>query len=41
FYQGDLGTALVRECADHGGYLTAQDLADYRVLVRDPLLITG
>ena len=41
FYQGDLGKALVRACADHGGYLTADDLAAYRVLVRDPLLVSG
>ncbi|WP_296993555.1 gamma-glutamyltransferase family protein [Thalassospira sp. UBA1131] len=41
FYQGDLGAALVRGCTEHGGYLTAQDLAGYRVLVRDPLLVSG
>lgn len=41
FYHGDLGRALVQECAGHGGYLTQQDLAAYRVLVRDPLLVTG
>jgi gamma-glutamyltranspeptidase/glutathione hydrolase len=41
FYKGDLGRTLVQECAEHGGYLSAQDLADYRVLVRDPLLVTG
>jgi gamma-glutamyltranspeptidase/glutathione hydrolase len=41
FYQGDIGKALVSACAEHGGYLTAQDLAAYRVLVRDPLLVSG
>jgi gamma-glutamyltranspeptidase/glutathione hydrolase len=41
FYHGDLGHALVRRCQEFGGYLTAEDLAAYRVLVRDPLLVAG
>lgn len=41
FYRGDLGHALVRECKEFGGYLGAGDLAAYRVLVRDPLLVSG
>ncbi|AJD50737.1 gamma-glutamyltranspeptidase / glutathione hydrolase [Thalassospira xiamenensis M-5 = DSM 17429] len=41
FYHGDLGHALVTECREYGGYLTGADLAAYRVLVRDPLLIAG
>ncbi|MEQ8391364.1 MAG: gamma-glutamyltransferase [Thalassospira sp.] len=41
FYHGDLGHALVRECQEFGGYLTAEDLAAYRVLIRDPLLVGG
>lgn len=41
FYHGDLGHALIRECQEFGGYLTAEDLAAYRVLVRDPLLVGG
>ncbi|RCK52332.1 gamma-glutamyltransferase [Thalassospira profundimaris] len=41
FYRGDLAAALVKACAQSGGYLTADDLAKYRVLIRDPLLIRG
>ncbi|WP_430470993.1 gamma-glutamyltransferase [Thalassospira lucentensis] len=41
FYHGDLGDALVRESRASGGYLTRKDLAAYRVLVRDPLLVAG
>ncbi|OKH88900.1 gamma-glutamyltransferase family protein [Thalassospira sp. TSL5-1] len=41
FYRGDLATALIAACAQSGGYLTADDLAKYRVLLRDPLLVRG
>ncbi|PKR55791.1 gamma-glutamyltransferase family protein [Thalassospira marina] len=41
FYRGDLATALVVACAQSGGYITADDLAKYRVLIRDPLLVRG
>ncbi|WP_339862624.1 gamma-glutamyltransferase family protein [Thalassospira alkalitolerans] len=41
FYHGDLGHALVTECREYGGYLSGRDLADYRVLLRDPILIAG
>ncbi|WP_289078369.1 gamma-glutamyltransferase [uncultured Thalassospira sp.] len=41
FYRGDIGHALIRECREFGGYLGADDLAAYRVLVRDPLLVGG
>lgn len=38
FYRGDLGARLVRDCAEHGGHLSAADLADYRVERRAPLV---
>ncbi|MFB1493342.1 gamma-glutamyltransferase, partial [Thiocapsa sp. C3-3m] len=38
FYRGDLGVRLVRDCAEHGGHLSAADLADYRVERRAPLV---
>ncbi|RKT43803.1 gamma-glutamyltransferase family protein [Thiocapsa rosea] len=38
FYHGDLGARLVRDCAEHGGHLSAADLADYRVERRAPLV---
>ena len=38
FYRGDLGACLVRDCAEHGGHLSAADLADYRVERRAPLV---
>ncbi|MDP2699631.1 gamma-glutamyltransferase family protein [Thalassospira sp.] len=41
FYHGDIGKELVHACREQGGYLTADDLAAYRVLVRDPVLVAG
>lgn len=41
FYRGEVGQALLRESRECGGYLTEGDLAAYRVLVRDPLLVVG
>ncbi|HSO82615.1 gamma-glutamyltransferase family protein [Thiocapsa sp.] len=38
FYRGDLGARLVRDCSEHGGHLSAADLADYRVERRAPLV---
>jgi len=37
FYEGEIGHALVADCAAHGGQVTARDLADYRVERRRPL----
>ena len=31
FYRGDMGQTLVRDCREHGGYLTREDLELYRV----------
>lgn len=41
FYRGELGRNLIAQCRELGGYLTEKDLAAYRVLVRDPLLVAG
>ncbi len=37
FYKGDIGKKILADCRDGGGALTAQDLEDYRVILRDPL----
>ncbi|TVQ58700.1 MAG: gamma-glutamyltransferase [Spirulina sp. DLM2.Bin59] len=37
FYGGDIGAQLVADCAQEGGYLTREDLADYQVIRRAPL----
>ena len=37
FYRGDLGREVINACQDQGGLLTADDLLDYRVAVREPL----
>jgi gamma-glutamyltranspeptidase/glutathione hydrolase len=39
FYQGDIGKKLIDDCQAEGGYLTADDLAHYQVIEREPLLI--
>ncbi|MBF2019548.1 MAG: gamma-glutamyltransferase [Hydrococcus sp. C42_A2020_068] len=38
FYEGDIAHQLVKELSD-GGYLTLEDLENYRILVRKPLKI--
>jgi gamma-glutamyltranspeptidase/glutathione hydrolase len=40
FYRGDLAAAMVRHHAEHGGWLTAGDLAGYRSEVEAPLRAT-
>jgi gamma-glutamyltranspeptidase/glutathione hydrolase len=37
FYRGAVAEAIVRQSRERGGHLTAADLADYRVAVREPL----
>ncbi|MDJ0653728.1 MAG: gamma-glutamyltransferase [Xanthomonadales bacterium] len=37
FYQGETGQALLQLCRDHGGHLTAKDLAGYDVEMRLPM----
>jgi len=38
FYQGELGQQLVKACREAGGYLRMQDLEEYQVEQRKPLL---
>jgi gamma-glutamyltranspeptidase/glutathione hydrolase len=37
FYQGEVAREIIRQCAEQGGALTAEDLAGYRVARRAPL----
>ena len=39
FYQGKIATALVEGIRDVGGIWTMQDLAEYQVVIRDPISI--
>ncbi len=36
-YKGDLGRAVVEDIGENGGILTMEDLADYRVVEREPV----
>jgi gamma-glutamyltranspeptidase / glutathione hydrolase len=38
FYQGDIAQRLVQDCRTQGGYLTLEDLENYQVLERQPLM---
>ena len=38
-YRGELGAALVEHVRDHGGVITEDDLASYRVIRRRPLAV--
>jgi len=37
FYRGEIAQAILADQRAHGGLLTAQDLAEYEVIVREPL----
>lgn len=37
FYHGDMAHQLVKDCQEQGGYLTLEDLSNYRVIERNPL----
>ncbi|KOP23940.1 gamma-glutamyltranspeptidase [Hapalosiphon sp. MRB220] len=37
FYSGELAEKLVQDCQNRGGYLTLEDLKNYRVIRRKPL----
>ncbi len=37
FYEGEAAKLLLRDCAEHGGLLTAEDLMDYKTIWREPL----
>ena len=39
FYEGDIARRLVKDCKELGGYLTLDDLKNYRVIEREPLEI--
>jgi gamma-glutamyltranspeptidase/glutathione hydrolase len=39
FYEGEIARRLVQDCQDLGGYLTLEDLKNYRVIEREPLII--
>lgn len=39
FYEGEIAQQLVKDCQDYGGYLTLEDLKNYRVIEREPLVI--
>lgn len=39
FYEGEIAQQLVKDCQDSGGYLTLEDLKNYRVIERKPLVI--
>lgn len=39
FYRGEIAQRIVHDCQTYGGYLTAADLAGYRVERRRPLVI--
>lgn len=39
FYQGAIAHQLIQDCQNHGGYLTLEDLKNYQVIERKPLII--
>jgi len=39
FYEGEIAQHLVKDCQERGGYLTLEDLKNYQVIERNPLLI--
>ncbi|MDJ0677507.1 MAG: gamma-glutamyltransferase, partial [Calothrix sp. MO_167.B42] len=39
FYAGDIAEKIVQDCQENGGYLTREDLQNYRVINRQPLTI--
>jgi gamma-glutamyltranspeptidase/glutathione hydrolase len=39
FYQGEIAHQLVKDCQEKGGYLTLEDLTNYQIIERNPLLI--
>ena len=39
FYEGEIAHQLVKDCQELGGYLTLEDLKNYRVIERNPLSI--
>lgn len=41
FYAGEPGRKLVRDCRDGGGLITAEDLANYHVMLRNPVTVNS
>lgn len=39
FYEGDIAHQLIKDCQEQGGHLTLEDLKNYQVIERNPLLI--
>ena len=39
FYEGEIAQRLVKDCQDYGGYLTLEDLKNYQVIEREPLVV--
>ena len=39
FHEGEVAAAIVKQCRDQGGHITHDDLANYRVRVREPLTL--
>ncbi|MDY7013243.1 MAG: gamma-glutamyltransferase, partial [Cyanobacteriota bacterium] len=39
FYRGEIARQLIQDCRERGGYLTMEDLTNYRVIQRKPLSI--
>jgi gamma-glutamyltranspeptidase/glutathione hydrolase len=39
FYEGDAGRIVSEMCRDQGGHLTRDDFLNYKVVIRDPLVI--
>lgn len=39
FYQGEIAHQLIKDCQELGGYLTLEDLKNYQVIEREPLVI--
>ncbi len=39
FYEGEIAQRLVKDCQNYGGQLTLEDLKNYRVIEREPLVI--
>ena len=37
FYEGEISALIAKEIADHGGYVTRDDLASYQAGVREPI----
>jgi gamma-glutamyltranspeptidase/glutathione hydrolase len=40
FYEGEIAQKIVKDCKEKGGYLTLDDLKNYKVIERKPLQVT-